>query len=101
MDSFQFNQSWVLVLEFCNAGDLGDVMAAKSWLSEKHARLFLHQIILAICNLDDSGIVHRDLKLDNILLHLSAEKPRKLSNAILKIADFGSACNFKQGNDLV
>jgi len=37
-------------------------------LSEAEARLYLAEILLAIEELHKNGIIHRDIKLDNILI---------------------------------
>ncbi|XP_072033413.1 serine/threonine-protein kinase unc-51-like [Amphiura filiformis] len=86
--------SLVLVMEYCNGGDLADYLHSKGTLSEDTIRLFLKQISSAMKVLHNKGIMHRDLKPQNILLshNLKTKKPRpKPSEIKLKIADFGFA----------
>ncbi|XP_055592572.1 serine/threonine-protein kinase ULK2 [Uranotaenia lowii] len=88
-----------LVMEYCNGGDLADYLAVKGTLSEDTIRLFLVQLASAMKALYEVGVVHRDLKPQNILLSHSCGKhlpaPSKIT---LKIADFGFARFLQDGN---
>lgn len=57
-----------LVMEYCNGGDLADYLHGMATLSEDTIRLFLKQISGAMRALNAKGVVHRDLKPQNILL---------------------------------
>ncbi|XP_049540107.1 serine/threonine-protein kinase ULK2 [Anopheles darlingi] len=88
-----------LVMEYCNGGDLADYLAVKGTLSEDTIRLFLGQLANAMKALYQAGVVHRDLKPQNILLSHNCGKglpvPAKIT---LKIADFGFARFLQDGN---
>ncbi|XP_062562804.1 serine/threonine-protein kinase ULK2 isoform X1 [Armigeres subalbatus] len=88
-----------LVMEYCNGGDLADYLAVKGTLSEDTIRLFLCQLASAMKALYAVGVVHRDLKPQNILLSHGCGKhlpvPAKIT---LKIADFGFARFLQDGN---
>ncbi|CAG7817255.1 unnamed protein product [Allacma fusca] len=85
-----------LVMEYCNGGDLADYLNGKGTLSEDTIRLFLRQLAGAMQALHSKGVVHRDLKPQNILLtyHKSNPAPHEIS---LKIADFGFARFLQDG----
>ena len=70
------------VMEYCPYGDLRKFINLKGALEEGQAREFLGHLLLATTKLHDNDLVHRDLKLENILLD---------SKMRLKIADFGCA----------
>ena len=70
------------VMEYCPYGDLRKFINQKGALSEDHAREFFGHLLLAVTKLHSRNLVHRDLKLENILLD------NKLR---LKVADFGCA----------
>ncbi|XP_024130994.1 serine/threonine-protein kinase ULK1a isoform X1 [Oryzias melastigma] len=80
-----------LVMEYCNGGDLAEYLHSKGTLSEDTIRVFLQQIAQAMKVLQSKGILHRDLKPQNILLcHPEGRKSSSIS-ASIKIADFGFA----------
>ncbi|XP_057688879.1 serine/threonine-protein kinase ULK1a isoform X1 [Corythoichthys intestinalis] len=80
-----------LVMEYCNGGDLAEYLQSKGTLSEDTIRVFLQQIAQAMKVLQSKGILHRDLKPQNILLcHPKGRRPCSV-NISVKIADFGFA----------
>jgi Neu-associated kinase len=60
--------SYYLVTELCEGGDLMDYICARKYLSEACTRKFIRQIISAVDYLHRIGILHRDLKIENLLL---------------------------------
>jgi serine kinase len=70
-----------MVLEFANNGDmLTHIQNLKGPVSDSACKLWIHQIFDAIKYLHERNIIHRDLKLENILLD---------STNNIKICDFG------------
>jgi len=65
--------------EFCNQGDLQNLVGSRQFITESEVIIFLSQIVKAFIVLYQNNIVHRDLKPANILVH----------NKQIKIADFG------------
>ncbi|XP_029294806.1 serine/threonine-protein kinase ULK1a isoform X2 [Cottoperca gobio] len=80
-----------LVMEYCNGGDLAEYLHSKGTLSEDTIRVFLHQIGQAMKVLQSKGILHRDLKPQNILLCHPEGRRSSPINTCIKIADFGFA----------
>lgn len=94
LDCMETSTHVFLVMEFCNGGDLADYLSGMGTLSEDTIRLFLKQIAAAMKALHTKGVVHRDLKPQNILLCYKSEKSKNSkcpNDIILKIADFGFA----------
>lgn len=58
----------MLVTEFCAGGEVFDHLVAHGRMSEPTARMYFTQIVHAIQYLHSAGIVHRDLKAENLLL---------------------------------
>ncbi|OZC09498.1 hypothetical protein X798_03455 [Onchocerca flexuosa] len=81
-----------LVMEYCNAGDLGDYLQNKVTLPEVTIQHFLVHISRAIAAINKKGIVHRDLKPQNLLLCNPGQRPNPpATDLIVKLADFGFA----------
>lgn len=87
-----------LIMEYCNGGDLADYLQSKGTLSEDTIRMFLKQIAAAMKALHAMGVIHRDLKPQNILLSYNVPKENLTPSMItLKIADFGFARFLEDG----
>ena len=80
--AFQTKKYLYLVLDFCSRGDLLGIINKKNLLSEKSARFYLAETILALEYLHSLNILYRDLKPSNILID---------SEGHIKLADFGLA----------
>ena len=89
-----------IITEYCNGGDL---TGALEKYQEKYGKPFpeeivqhlMKQIISAFKYLHSLKIIHRDVKLDNILLNYENEEDKEnlnLMKAQVKIIDFGFAC---------
>ncbi|KAJ1968179.1 hypothetical protein IWQ62_001398 [Dispira parvispora] len=72
----------VLVMEYAQGGELLSYIRQHGRLREEEARRFFREVISAIDYCHQHGILHRDLKLENIMLD---QKKR------VKIIDFGFA----------
>jgi len=72
------------------------IIAGKGTLSEDTIRLFLRQLAGAMRALHSKGVVHRDLKPQNILLTYNKPSPSP-HEILLKIADFGFARFLQDG----
>uniref|UniRef100_A0A673A110 non-specific serine/threonine protein kinase n=1 Tax=Sphaeramia orbicularis TaxID=375764 RepID=A0A673A110_9TELE len=76
---------------YCNGGDLAEYLHSKGTLSEDTIRIFVQQIAQAMKVLQSRGILHRDLKPQNILLCHPERRRSSPTNICIKIADFGFA----------
>ncbi|XP_061583054.1 NUAK family SNF1-like kinase 2 [Cololabis saira] len=88
---FENKDKIVIVMEYASRGDLYDYICDRKNISEREARHFFRQIVSAVHYCHQNGIVHRDLKLENILLD---------DNGNVKIADFGLS-NLYHGDELL
>ena len=90
---------WYLVTEYCNGGsllsNLKKYMAIyKKPFPEELVQYLMKQIVSALNYLHFNKIIHRDLKLDNILVNYSSDYDKNslnLMNSVIKIIDFGFA----------
>ena len=61
--------NFYLFMQYCNGGDLDELRQLRGRFTEQEARYFLSQIIKGFKAIHDMNVLHRDLKLANILVH--------------------------------
>jgi serine/threonine-protein kinase len=81
-----------LVMEYVRGRTLRDILAARRRLNPDEALAILEQMLAAIAAAHRAGLVHRDVKPENVLV---AEAPNggagDLVDSVVKVADFGLA----------
>ncbi|KAL5714674.1 non-specific serine/threonine protein kinase [Ranunculus cassubicifolius] len=86
-DVYEDQDTFQIVMELCSAGDLWQEMVKHNRVyTEQEAAYILKQIMLPIKHCHSMGVVHRDIKPQNILL---------TSSGCMKLADFGLATKIK------
>jgi len=93
------SQNYYLVMEYCNGGGLSDcleyhIKQNRRPFSEEVVQYLMRQIVDGIKYLHGKHILHRDIKLDNILVKFDSEEDkikRNMMKAKVKIIDFGFA----------
>ena len=88
-----------LGIEYCNGGSLSDnlydyIKQHKKPFPEKLVQKIMKQILTGVKCLHDKGIIHRDLKLKNILIYYDNDsdlKNHNLYGATIKIIDFNTS----------
>lgn len=89
-DWFESVDSFVLILERPeNSIDLFDYIRENGPLSENQARHIFSHVIAAIRHIHSCGIVHRDIKDENVILDRHT--------GYVKLIDFGCGTNLKDG----
>ena len=95
---------YYIVMDYCNGGELSEALEkyqAKNGnpFPEDLVQYIMRQIISAFKYIHGQGIMHRDIKLENILLNYENEEDKKnlnLMKAQVKIIDFGFACKIQK-----
>ncbi|MEV0807426.1 Stk1 family PASTA domain-containing Ser/Thr kinase [Micromonospora sp. NPDC050200] len=81
-----------LVMEYVRGRTLRDVLAERRRLNPDEALAIMEQMVAAIAAAHRAGLVHRDVKPENVLV---AEAPiggaANLVDSVVKVADFGLA----------
>ncbi|KAI0867957.1 hypothetical protein GGS24DRAFT_507282 [Hypoxylon argillaceum] len=80
-----------IILEYASGGELFDYILNHRYLKDHAARRLFAQLISGVGYLHKKGIVHRDLKLENLLLD---------RNRNIIITDFGFANTFDAADEL-
>ena len=96
IETCQDEENYYIIQEYCEYGDLceyyiyNNAMYAK--LTDNDVACYFYQLINGVEYLHSLGIVHRDLKLENLLLN---------DKFILKICDFGLSTFFDNKSPLL
>ena len=80
LDNFETNKHIIFVMELCSGGDLLNYVRKRRKLTEDYGKVLFKQILEALQYWHKLNILHRDIKLDNIILD---------SEGVIKVGDFG------------
>lgn len=85
------SKSIMLVMEYAGGGELFSRVSQKNRLTELESCILFQQILSGVEYCHRAKIIHRDLKLENILLSVEGQ---------VKIADFGLSNSIKFGQKM-
>lgn len=81
--SFTSRENLYIVMEYAPGGDLASLLQSLGALNEDVARQYISEAILALEYCHAQGIIHRDIKPDNLLISADGH---------VKMTDFGLSC---------
>lgn len=79
-----------LVLEYVDSGSLASLVAKYGNLTERLCAVYLRQVLEGLVYLHANGVVHRDIKSQNLLI---------TNSGVVKLADFGIAHLYETSAD--
>ena len=80
LDFFETQNYLLIIMENISGGDLLTFVKKRTKLTEKICKFIFKQLLLSLKYIHSKNIIHRDIKLDNILIDL---------NNNIKLCDFG------------
>ena len=89
LDWFETTKSIFIVMEHCQGMDLFDFIEKHGVLKEDDARILFKQLLDTILTCHDNGVLHRDVKDENIIIDTINNK--------IKLIDFGSGTYHHNG----
>ncbi|KAM4795263.1 ribosomal protein S6 kinase-related protein isoform 3-T3 [Rhinophrynus dorsalis] len=67
-ESWQGQRHLYIMCSYCSYGDLYSLWSSSKRIDEDTVRLFAAELVSALVYLHDVGIIHRDVKMENVLL---------------------------------
>ena len=91
------NDNYYIIMEYANGGTLSECFKEyynkrKKSFSEEIVQYIMKQIVAALIYIHDKNIIHRDLKLENIMVNFDSDNDKQDLNMMkskIKLIDFG------------
>jgi serine/threonine-protein kinase ULK/ATG1 len=95
-DATKTQSNYYLAMELCNGGDLDGFRKARGgFLQEQEARLILRQIMKGIQAIKEKNVMHRDLKLPNVMINFAELAPNICTKGEFVLKDYIAHFDFK------
>ena len=91
LDTFETKDYILIVMENISGGDLLSFVKKRTKLNEKICKFIFKQLLQSLKFIHSKNIIHRDIKLDNVLIDL---------NNNIKLCDFGVGKMIREGEIL-
>jgi serine/threonine protein kinase len=91
LEVFESPKHLLMVMEYAGGGDLLQYVKKRRRLDEFEARRIFKQIVYGVAHCHCRSVLHRDIKLDNILLDKEGD---------VKICDFGVSRVISKGQKI-
>ena len=84
-----------MVTEYCAGGTLLEYVLKNSTIDKRLIQIIMKQLLGALSYIHDQAIIHRDIKLENIVLDVDPKLCTSMDDVQIKIIDFGLAMKAK------
>ena len=80
---FEDDQNCYMVSEFCDQGDLLQKLEKLNYMNEIVVKFLMEQILNAIAYLHSRGVIHGDIKLENVMLYTTTKETPKQTFTVI------------------
>jgi len=95
---YDIREYYFIIDEYCKYGNLYDYF--RFHFSEKQICIIIYQILSGVLYLHENEIMHRDIRLDNIMVdHIEKDLSTSEPYFFIKIINFGSAIPFNKSKN--
>ena len=95
LEFYSTEKAYYIITDYCSCGELYNQI--KHQYTENQLAVLFYQLFSGLCYLHANNIVHRDLKLENILIsEIDRDKETNKNLFWIKIIDFGTAKIFEK-----
>ena len=95
LEFYSTEKAYYIITDYCSCGELYNQI--KHQYTENQLAVLFYQLFSGLCYLHANNIVHRDLKLENILIsEIERDKETNKNLFWIKIIDFGTAKIFEK-----
>lgn len=96
-EAFYEDNEYILTVSELMEKDMRDVINdLNKPLKEQHAKNIVYQILTAVEHCHSLGIMHRDIKLENVLIKRVFDSAKAPAGFQVKLTDFGIACMYDE-----
>lgn len=94
-DATKTISNFYLVMELCNGGDMQTLCKTRGgYLPEQEARFVLKQLVQGLAAIKSKNVIHRDLKLPNILIHFPELPSDIVNDPDFNMSEYLKECQF-------
>lgn len=94
-EAYIYNDNYYIVTEYCSGGSLSKLIQQHKALSHNCIKTIFRNLFSVLTYLHKQKIIHRDIKLDNVVVVNNPEKLNDCENIDIRLIDFGFATTFK------
>lgn len=88
LEILEDDKAFYIVMPRCNGGELFEFLMTETEVPEAECKRIIREILIAVGHLHKSGLVHRDVKPENIMFNVEAQPKSMKTPKSVKLIDF-------------